>query len=56
MTKARDFPCCSSRRLEDNESQCSYIVITDEVERQRILELLTEEQQKQKDAGDKIEE
>ena len=28
----------------------------DEAERQRILKLLTEEQQKQKDAGDKIEE
>jgi len=28
----------------------------DEAERQRILKLLAEEQQKQKDAGDKIEE
>lgn len=30
--------------------------VTDEVERQHILKLLAEEQQKQKDAGDKIEE
>jgi hypothetical protein len=30
--------------------------VKDEVERQRILKLLAEEQQKQKDAGDKIEE
>lgn len=30
--------------------------VTDEVEQQRILKLLAEEQQKQKDAGDKIEE
>lgn len=30
--------------------------VTAETERQRILKLLAEEQQKQKDAGDKIEE
>jgi hypothetical protein len=30
--------------------------VKDEAERQRILKLLAEEQQKQKDAGDKIEE
>jgi hypothetical protein len=29
--------------------------VKDEAERQRILKLLAEEQQKQKDAGDKIE-
>ena len=31
-------------------------VAKDDAERQRILKLLAEEQQKQKDAGDKIEE
>jgi hypothetical protein len=30
--------------------------VKDEAERQRILKLLAEEKQKQKDAGDKIEE
>jgi hypothetical protein len=30
--------------------------VTDEVERQRILKLLAEEQKKQKDAGDPVEE
>ena len=31
-------------------------IVKDEAERQRILKLLAEERQKQKDAGDKIEE
>ena len=30
--------------------------VKDEAERQKILKLLTEEQQRQKDAGDKVEE
>jgi hypothetical protein len=30
--------------------------VQDEAERQRILKLLAEDQQKQKDAGDKVEE
>jgi hypothetical protein len=30
--------------------------VTDEAERQRILKLLAEERQKQKDAGDEVEE
>ena len=27
MTKARDFPCISTRRLEDNDHNVRYIVI-----------------------------
>ena len=47
---------CSVRRENIKPYEGLLKTVKDEAERQHILKLLAEEQQKQKDAGDKIEE